>query len=125
LAVIAHASIDEPSLDIDELRAIFFRRRLVWSNGLPIIVFHQPSGSPARVAFDKAVMGFDAEQAAHYWIDARIRNGTQPPRSVASDAVLVRIVATLAGSIAYVPAEQVPSGLHVVARIEAGRVLSP
>jgi hypothetical protein len=125
LAVIANTGVPERHLDIDALRAVFLRKRLQWANGQHVIPLNYPAGHSIRLAFDRAVLGFGAGEAARYWIDARIRFGTQAPRTVAADAMLVRVVAQLPGCISYVPSKQVPAAAQVVARIEGGRVLAP
>lgn len=125
LVVISQINVSEKQLSIDDLRAIFLRKRLVWSGGQNIVPINQPTGSPVRLVFDRTVLGFNADQVARFWIDARIRGGTQAPRSVAGDAMIANVVKVLPGCIGYVPAEQVNAGVRVVARIDAGRVLPP
>jgi hypothetical protein len=128
LLVIAHGAVPEHQLDIDDLRAVFLRKRLTWSNGQTVIPINYPSGDPVRLAFDRAVLGFSSEESSRYWIDERIRHGTQAPRSIAGEAVLVRVVTALPGSISYKPVGQPLSqgaGIRVLARIQAGRVLPP
>jgi ABC-type phosphate transport system substrate-binding protein len=125
LVVIANRSVPEKVLDADALRMVFLRKRLTWSSGHNAVPINQPPGSPARLAFDSTVMGFDANQTAHYWIDARIRSGTQPPSSAPTDALVIRFVATLAGAIGYVSADKAGPDQNIVARVEAGRVLRP
>jgi ABC-type phosphate transport system substrate-binding protein len=125
LAVITNIGLSEKQLGIDDLRAIFLRKRLVWSGGQHIVPINQPTGSAVRRAFDRAVLGFNADQVARFWIDARIRIGTQAPRSIAGDAMILNVVKLLSGCIGYVPADQASAEVRVVARIDAGRVFPP
>jgi ABC-type phosphate transport system substrate-binding protein len=125
LAVITPIALGEARLDIDDLRAIFLRKRLAWSGGQRIVAINQPPGSAVRLAFDKSVLGFSADQVARFWIDARIRFGTQAPRTIAGDAMIINVVRLLPGSIGYVPAERVTAAVRVVARVDSGRVLPP
>jgi hypothetical protein len=125
LLVITHLGVPEMQLDQDHLRAVFLRRRLLWSDGQHVIPINHPSGDALRVAFDRALLGFDADEVARYWIDARIRSGTQPPRAVMGEGLVARVVAVLRGSIGYVRAGQPIPGVRVIARIEIGRVLPP
>ncbi|HKP57863.1 MAG TPA: hypothetical protein VJV78_14120 [Polyangiales bacterium] len=125
LAVVMNSAVGETQLGIDDLRAIFLRKRLVWSGGQHIVPINQPNGSPVRVAFDKTVLGFTPDQMARFWIDTRIRSGMQAPRTVAGDALIANVVKILPGCISYVAADQVSSAVRVVARIDAGRVLPP
>lgn len=125
LVVIAHAALGEKQLSIDDLRAIFLRKRLVWSSGKHIVPINQPSGTPVRQAFDRAVLGFSSEQVARFWIDQRIRSGIQAPRTVTGDTMIMNVVKLLPGCVGYVPSEQVSAAVRVVARIDAGQVLPP
>jgi hypothetical protein len=125
LVVITHPGVGESHLDIDALRAVFLRRRLVWSAGLHIVAINQPNGTPVRVTFDRTVLGFSQEQVARFWIDARIRSGMQAPRMIAGDAMIANVVRQLPGAISYMAAETLGVGVRVVARIDAGRVLPP
>jgi hypothetical protein len=125
LLVIAHAGVPETRLDGDALRAIFLRKRTLWSNGRRIVPLNQPAGHPVRLTFDSRMLGFDGQQAARYWIDARIRYGAEAPMSIASESLLVRVVKQLAGSIGYVRAASVPAGVRVVARVERSGVSPP
>lgn len=125
LVVIAHPSVKERSLDIDDLRAVFLRKRLQWSGGAHIVPINQPAGSVARSAFDAAILNFKPDQVARYWIDARIRFGTQSPQSVPGDVMVLKVIRAVAGSIGYVSADQETSGVHVVARVEGKEVRQP
>ena len=125
LLVIVHPGVKEKSLDVDELRAVFLRKRLQWSGGPHIVPINQPPGSVARNAFDAVILGFTPQQVARYWIDARIRSGTLPPQSVPGEATVVQVVRALPGAIAYVSADQATHGVRVLARIEGGQVRAP
>lgn len=125
LVVIVNPGISETRLDADELRAVFLRKRTWWRDKQPIIPINFPVGNGLRTAFDSAVLGFNGAEAARYWIDARIRSGTEAPMSIASAPLLARVIKQLPGSIGYVEAATVPAGVRVVARIEGNRVLAP
>ena len=125
LLVIVHMGVPDARLDGDELRSIFLRKRTLWSNGQRIVPLNQPAGNAVRVAFDNRTLGFDGKQAARFWIDARIRAGTEAPMSIASEALLVRVVKQLPGSIGYVRASVALAGVRVVARVERSGVSAP
>lgn len=125
MVVIVHPSVKEHALDIDELRAVFLRKRLQWSGGLHVVPINQPPGTPSRAVFDTAILGWNPHQIARYWIDARIRFGMQPPQVVPGDATVVQVVRALPGSIGYVAADQMGFGVRLIARVEAGQVRTP
>jgi hypothetical protein len=125
LLVVAHASVADQRLDDDDLRAAFLRKRLSWSDGKRMIPLNYSAGHPLRVVFDQVVLGFSVDQAARYWIDARIRYGAQPPLALEGSQTLVRVASQLPGSLSYIAVGPLPAGLRAIARIEGGRVLAP
>jgi ABC-type phosphate transport system substrate-binding protein len=125
LLVIVHLGVPDARVDANELRAIFLRKRTLWSNGRRIVPLNHPPGSPVRVAFDRTTLGFSGDQAARFWIDARIRYGTEAPMSIASEALLARVVKQLPGSIGYVRGSAAPAGVRVIARVDRSGVSAP
>ena len=119
LLVVVHPSVKVAGLDERALQMIFLRRRLTWDDGTRILPFNYPAGHALRVFFDRVVLGFGRDETARYWIDARIRGGGEAPRSLGTPMLAARVVMQLRGSIAYLPAEEVTSGLRVVARVSA------
>ncbi|HEX7476712.1 MAG TPA: hypothetical protein VF331_02795 [Polyangiales bacterium] len=65
--------------------------------------FNAPPHSADRELFDERVLGMEADEAARFWIDQRIR-GLQAPRTIPSPELAVRVVGKLPGAIAYVRA---------------------
>ena len=125
LLVIVHQGVPDTRIDGNELRAIFLRKRTAWSNGQRIVPLNHPPGNPVRLAFDSSTLGFNGGEAARYWIDARIRYGTEAPMSIATEALVARVVKQLAGSIGYVRGANLPPGVRVVARVERNGVVAP
>ena len=125
LFVVGHPGTTPPHVELGELQAVFLKRRVMWPNGQRVLALNYPPGDPLRRAFDSAVLGWNADAAAKYWVDVRIRDGFEPPYTVPSPSVAARIVARLPGSIAYVTGEYTHGALRVLARIEGGRVLPP
>jgi ABC-type phosphate transport system substrate-binding protein len=116
LAVIVHPKTPVSSLSEDELVAIFTMSQRRWSDGETI-------GTSTRVYFDDAVLGMSPDQAARFWIDRRIRDGGSSPLKTPNATTMLKVVASLARSIGYVPEAQLGPGVKVVARVINGRVL--
>jgi len=125
LVVIVHPSVPVAALDERQLQTIFLRRRLTWDDGTRILPFNYSAGHALRVAFDRFVLGFSPDEAARYWIDARIRGVGEAPRSLGSPSLAMRVVSQLKGSIAYVPEDEMRNGIRVVARVSAAGVTAP
>jgi hypothetical protein len=85
-------------------------------NGKRLIPFNQESGSQARERFDRLVLGLTPAQVGQFWVDQRVRGGTQAPRALASPELTLRVVASLPSSIGYVALDPnaVPAGLKAL-----------
>ena len=124
IAVIAHPSVAD-TLDADTLTSIFTVRTRRWSNGDRVIPFNLRAGHPLRTRFDRTVNHMSPDEVASFWIDRRIRGGGRPPREVRSPQLVLRVVATLEGSIGYVPRHLVTSNVRVVAIVRGDSVVIP
>lgn len=125
LVVIVNASNPHTRLSVAELRPIFLTTKRSWEFGPSIEPVNLPERSDQRRAFDKVVLGFDAEEAQKYWIDRRVRGDARPPRKLASPSAVVAHVAASSGGIGYVPASAVDRGVKVVARVVNGELKAP
>ena len=125
LDVIVHAAVPAQSLDRAALAAIFSMTRRSWGEGLAAVPFNFPPESPLRHTFDQGVLGLAPGEVGRFWIDQRIRGYGHPPRQVADPAIMLRLVASLKGSIGYVPAGQADKSVRIVARIRQGKVIGP
>lgn len=126
LAVIVHPSKVESAgkLSAGDLQAIFTRKKQFWSDGSKITPLNMAKGSPARVAFDLAVLGFDADTSARFWVDQGIRGGSRAPSEVPSPELAVRTLQVMKDAISYVPATLAGPSVAVIARIRGGKVIS-
>ena len=85
-----------------ELRRIFLGYAQLDPDGRTIIPLNHPPGAEVRMRFDRALLGFEPDEAAKYWVDQRIRGARLPPRTAAPEQLLQRVVAKLPGAISYV-----------------------
>jgi ABC-type phosphate transport system substrate-binding protein len=101
LSVIAHSGFPVASVASDELSRIFLGKtqRLA---GLAVNPVNKESGSPERSAFDQRIHHMNEEAMKQFWLAARIKGEGHPPRSLQSDAAVLRYVASVPGAIGYV-----------------------
>lgn len=116
LIVVVGPSINASSIDLGELRSVYEGYPTDF-HGRRLIPFHYPTESPERVRFDQRVLGLGPEQAARFWVDQRVRRGAQPPRSIASLELMLKVIASLPGSIGYVALDprRLPAPLKALA----------
>jgi len=104
LAVVVGKNSALSDVSIQHLKNLYRGDQLTDPDGKRLIPFSLVPGSPERVGFDRAVLGWSPDEVSGYWIDRRIRGQSGPPRSVDSSDLMQRIVAKLEGAIGYVRA---------------------
>lgn len=102
LLVIMATSTGVRDIDISTLRRVFLGLPTDYAAGKRFIPVNHPTGTPARVRFDRAVLGLEPGQVGAFWIDRRIRDEGMPPRTVPSAELALRVAASLPGAITYV-----------------------
>jgi len=125
LAVIANPAVPVKSLGGAELAAIFSRATRTWKDGTAIRPLNLQPNSPERVAFDRAVLHLDPEQSAQFWVDRMVRGEEPAPKAIAKADIVVRVVPTLGGAIAYIPEDKVDDKVKVLAFVRDGKVVAP
>jgi hypothetical protein len=125
LAIIANPAVPVKALAAAELASIFTRSTRAWKDGSAIRPLNLQPGSPERIAFDRAVLHMEPEQSGQYWVDRMVRGEEAAPKAIAKADIIVRLVATLAGAIGYVPEDKVDDKVKVLAFIRDGKVVSP
>lgn len=125
LVVIVNKANPATALDTSELRPIFQTRKNSWSHGEDAVPLNLPEDHKLRREFDQAVLGLDAERAARYWKDRKIRGGARPPKQLSNTTAVLAAVAANPGAIGYVNASEANKSVKVVARIVAGKLSAP
>jgi hypothetical protein len=78
-------------------------------HGTRLVPLNQPPGMPARVAFDRALLGLEPDAIARFWIDQRIRGQGSAPRAIPTVSLLLRVLAQLPGGITYLRRSDLPA----------------
>lgn len=100
--VIANKSVQQASLPLETLRAIFAMRQRTFPDGQAVHVFVLPDDNPIHEDFSKRVLGVYPHQLRLAW-DRAVFSGTgQAPNEVASEAEMIEDVASTPGSVGYI-----------------------
>jgi ABC-type phosphate transport system substrate-binding protein len=116
MAVIVHVERDV-ELTRTELAQIYLKRRRFWGSGERILPINRDPESAARTAFVREIFGAEARRLEIYW-NRQYFHGVLPPATLASDAAVLRFVASEKRAIGYVPAALVDTSVRIVLRIE-------
>jgi ABC-type phosphate transport system substrate-binding protein len=125
IAVIVNKTNGIPSMNRSQLNALFKAKSSQFPGGARATPVNLPPESPARQAFDSAVLGLKPDEVERFWVDSKIRSGVGSPRKLPGAAALVRFVSTDESAIGYVPVSELGDGVRVVARIRGDQVVTP
>jgi hypothetical protein len=123
--VIAHNSVPVTKLSHEELRPIFQTRKTSWPDGSSVRPFNLLPTAHARQVFDDVVLGLTPELMPRYWIDRRVRGEAYPPKTVPSEAIMLKVIKSLPGAVGYVEAPSIDPAVKVLARVVGGQVVAP
>lgn len=98
LVVFVNAEVPEQSLTVEDVRQIFLRQKITWSDGRRIACIDATFDSQAREAFRARVLKMSQDQEKRYWEEQHIK-GEAPAPPTFSDTV--RAVFMLKGGIGY------------------------
>jgi hypothetical protein len=106
------------------LRRAFQGYPAEYQPGKRLLPLNHPINSPERQRFDRVVLGLNPDEVGRFWVDQRIRSAGQPPRTLPSPELAVRVVLSFAGAITYTTADMVKPGLNVL-KIEGKAASDP
>jgi hypothetical protein len=113
MLVIVASSLGMTDIDVGTLRRVF-EGYATEQRGVRVIAFNQNVGTPARTTFDRAVLGLSPDQVGRFWMDQKVRQASQPPRTIPSPELVVRVIVSLRGGIGYLFAtpRDLPKGVR-------------
>ena len=85
-----------------------------WPNGGSVTTIALPEESPARIAFDKDILGKTPSQSKNLWAQMTFSGKAVPPKMVDSDEAAVKAVAENKNAIGYVSSAAAASGVKVI-----------
>jgi ABC-type phosphate transport system substrate-binding protein len=125
IAVIVNKTNGVGPMNRSQLGALFKAKSSQFPGGARATPVNLPPESPARQAFDSAVLGLKPDEVERFWVDSKIRSGVGSPRKLAGAAALIRFVSSDESGIGYVPTSELSDGVRVVARIRSDQVVAP
>jgi ABC-type phosphate transport system substrate-binding protein len=112
--VVVNSSIEQHTLPLSTLRAIFSMRMTQWPDGTPIRVFVLGDKNPDHATFSKQVLGVFPHQLRRAW-NRQIYSGTgQAPNKVESAEEMRFQIEKTPGAIGYLPEEQVNGHIRTI-----------
>lgn len=113
MTLIAHPTRAGRMTEAD-VRAIYLKRKRLWSDGQPIIPINREAGSDARELFSERVFGQSSRRLAAYWNQRYFEAGEFPPATLASEEGVVRFVSDNRNAIGYVTSADLADSVAAV-----------
>lgn len=115
LAIVVHPSTPVNKVTFAELRQVFLGERQYWTPDLPVVLLIRAPTSAERDAVLNVIYEMKEPQFKQYWIAKIFRADlSSPPKIVYSNDSANQLVASIPGSIAFIPASDVKPGLKVL-----------
>ena len=124
VAVIVHPEVSTEELSRQQLLDIYAGETRLWNDDVPIVVFDQKRKDGPRNRF-YAFLGRSPSRMKSVWLVNLLSGEGDPPRTVESDAEMVRQVAGTPGAIGYVAVAAVTDSVRVLMTIPASSETDP
>jgi hypothetical protein len=117
VVVVVAAASPTAALGRSELADLFLGRVAEFPDGRPAVPIDHREGCPVRAEFNSEYLGRSAAQVKAHWSQVIFTGRGSPPRSVAGDDQLRRLIASDPTAIGYLERRLVDASLRIV-RIE-------
>ncbi len=97
-----------------DVRAIYLKRKVLWTDGQPIIPINREAGSEVRELFSERIFGQDSRRLATYWNQRYFEAGEFPPATLASEEAVLRFVSENRNALGYVVTQDIGDSVVVL-----------
>ena len=112
VAVIVHPS-NANALDEAAVSKIFLGREKSFADGKSVVPLSLTENAPASAAFNDAVLKKSSSQLKAYWSKLVFTGKGTPPKEIATDEEMIKLVAANPSVIGYVDASKVDASVKV------------
>ncbi len=118
ILVIVNASVKNETVNSDELKAIFLKKRISWSNGIRAVPVHSTNAA-LRDDFRSRLLQMSEGEELRYWQQFQIQKGEAKPVAFGNT---LKAVFQLRGAVSYIYRSQYRKGAtNVVFVLPANR----
>jgi len=108
ILVVANKGVPTTKLSVDDVRAMFLKRKVTWDGDLPVVPVHPNAASPLRAEFLKRVIQLSAADETRYWEDQKIKHGIIGPKVFPNP---LKAVYMIKGSLSYIQRKDYKDGV--------------
>lgn len=114
IVVIVSQKNPTQAISQDDVDKIFLGKLKLFPDGSSAIPLDMPANSREKKAFYESAIGKDDSQLRAYWSRIIFTGSGQPPKTVTSEADMLKLVAENPNTIGYIDKSQVNGSVKVV-----------
>ena len=114
IKIVANSAVGVSDITTDLASKIFLKQAAKFADGSPATPIYQAKTTPARIAFDKVVLGKTVAAVETFWQGQIFSGKDTPPASKASDDDVIAFVKATPGGIGYVSGAASTAGVKVL-----------
>ncbi len=103
LIIIVHPAVAIDHISQRDLMNYFSKVKRFWPNGVPVRPVDWAQGQIARKYFLSQIMKKTEHELSEYWMSQKFAAGNRPPINLNSGDEICQLVATVEGSVSYLP----------------------
>jgi ABC-type phosphate transport system substrate-binding protein len=112
--IIVNSSNSSTKISKADLNAIFLKKMVKWSDGIPAVPVNQSKKSAVRDNFTTSVHGKSVAAVDSYWQQQIFSGRDVPPAEKTSDADVLAFVKANAGAVGYISDSGATAGVKVI-----------
>ena len=112
--IIVNSSNSSTKISKADLNAIFLKKMVKWSDGIPALPVNQSKKSTVRDSFTTSVHGKSVAAVDSYWQQQIFSGRDVPPAEKTSDADVLAFVKANAGAVGYISDSGATAGVKVI-----------
>ncbi|MEO7999154.1 MAG: phosphate ABC transporter substrate-binding protein [Gemmatimonadaceae bacterium] len=112
--IVANSAVSASDITSDLASKIFLKQTSKFADGSAAVPVYQAKTAPARIAFDKAVLGKTVAAVETFWQGQIFSGKDTPPASKPSDDDVIAFVKSTPGGIGYVSSAAATAGVKVL-----------
>lgn len=114
MELIAHPSVTNKVVSVNEARSLFFMRKRAWSDDLPVTVFVLEDDSQFHRDFSKQRLRLFPYRLRRVW-DRHLYSATgRIPKTVRNMTEMIKRISSTPGAIGYADKEFIDEGVQVI-----------
>lgn len=115
IAVVVHPDTPVSDLSLAEVRKVLLGERQYWNSKLPVVLLIRAPVARERDVVLRVIYQMTETQFKQFWVAKIFRaEAASPPRIVYSNDMQYELVSAIPGSIGFVDARNMPSGLKLL-----------